>query len=82
MPDFIEVIPIGDKRYYFSFRKNEADTGVKVFVVTLEENDTISFEMKEHEKGVWKINSSAPEWIKRVETKISEAISIRQELHI
>ena len=82
MPDFIEVIPIAAKRHYFSFRKKETDSGVKYYVVTLDGEDSISFEMKEQEKGIWKISTSAPFWIKKIEDRLSEAISIRQKLNI
>ena len=82
MPEFIEVIPVATERHYFSFRKNETASGVIFFIVTLEGNKAVSFEMKEQEKGVWKITTSAPEWIKRIEAKLSEAIRIRQDLRI
>jgi isocitrate lyase len=83
MSDFIEIISIGDKRYSFSFRENESDAGYKFYIVTLEGDHSISFEMKEHEKsGAWKINSSAPDWIKKIEDKLREAITIRQKLRI
>jgi len=81
MSDFIEIIPIGDKKYYFSFSKVIIPHGVKFSVTILENDDAIVFDMKSAKDG-WKIVQPVPEWIKKTEDKLSEAIKIRVDLKI
>lgn len=74
MPDFIEIIAITGKNYYFSFREVDVPEGKKYFVSTLENNDIISFDMKTDKYGKLKIVEPVPKWIKQNEGLLLKAI--------
>ena len=82
MTDFIEVISIAKKRHYFSFKKKEDESPIKFSVTTLDNNDSINFEMGQNEFRKWKITTAVPTWIKNIEDKLGEAIRVRQDLKI
>ena len=76
MSDFIEVISIAGKNYYFSFSKISTPGGSKFFVSTIENNDVVSFEIKGDEYDNWKIIEPAPKWIMKIEKTLLEIIHL------
>ena len=79
MSDFIKIIPISGKNYYFTFREISTLEGRKFFVTTLENDDAISFDIRTDKFDNWKIIEPVPKWIKQIEEKLFEVIKNHNE---
>ena len=73
MSDFIEIINIAGKKYYFSFRKKSTPLGPIFLVTTLENGEVISFEIRADKFNDWKILDPVPNWIEQIKEKLFEA---------
>jgi hypothetical protein len=79
MSDFIEIIPIAGKKYYFTFTEMSTPDNKKFLVTTLENGDAVSFEIGNDRFEKWTIIEPVPKWIKQIEGRLLEAINNRNE---
>jgi hypothetical protein len=80
MPVFNEWITINNKALNFEFSKVVSPLGDKYFVNVFDQQFQLSsFEVKEKDRGNWKIVLPAPQWILDIQDIIIRAIEDQNE---
>jgi hypothetical protein len=75
---FTELIDIDGESLFFSFYRIRTVEGQKFFVSVSRHHKPFVFEMKKDDSGEWKINESAPEWIKPLRGILDQVIKREQ----
>ena len=78
MFNFTVPITVSNGNYVFAFTRIESPSAEKYFVnVQQGPGNIAAFEMKKNYNGAWRVTEPVPEWIREMETALSDLIRAR-----
>lgn len=78
MEHFSEIIKVDGEELFFVFFRLRTPEDDKFVVTVTKDGATFSVDLKKGQLGLWRMVSPSPTWLKKIEPKLVQAISINK----